>query len=261
MNTERSRYVVRGLCCLRAVVLLLSGCTYALAGNVSEQNGITLQSTRIIYSGKETKGIPFAVTNNTQTPYLMQSRVTTWPPPPSAESSLPPSPFIVLPPLVRLEPGETVTLRIRLIENTLPSDKESVFAFQLKAIPGQKDRGGYAGDQARITLALQNTLKLFYRPEGLPPYDAQSAAGALQFKRQGAQLIVTNPAVFYATFSTLSAGGKKVDGKALLKMVPPLGQQTYPLQDAESSGDIRWQLLNEYGTPTISVTQSPENKK
>lgn len=260
MNNSGFRSVSSGFCCLNAALLLLSGSFCAQAGNIREHTGITLQSTRLVYAAKETKGMPFAVTNNTQTPYLMQSRVTTWRASPSEGGSPPLSPFIVLPPLVRLEPGETVTLRIRRTQDTLSADRESVFALQLKAIPGQKERGESAEEKARITLALQNTLKLFYRPEGLPPYDAQSVASALQFKRQSAQLVVTNPTVFYATFSTLSVGGKVVDDNALLKMVPPLGQQTYPLPDADASGDVSWQLLNEYGSPTTSVNRPLENE-
>lgn len=265
MRLRLFRYAVRLLNWLKVIILLLSSSTYSLAGNVNEYSGITLPSTRIIYSGKETKGITFAVTNNTPTPYLMQSRVTTLPTSLVEEAhdtpSLATSPFIVLPPLVRIESGETTTLRIRLIQNTLPTNKESVFAFQIKTIPSKKKREDNAKEQAHMTLALQNTLKMFYRPEGLPPYKVQNVAQALQFKRQGTQITVTNPTVFYATFADLSVGKSIIGNKALLKMVPPLGQQTYSLPDIEPSGDVRWQLLNEYGIPTEPMTRPLDNQK
>lgn len=222
-------------------------------------NGITLQSTRIIYPGEESRGITFAVTNDTLSPYLLQSRVDEWESSLSATESPEgtaeaPLPFIVTPPLIRVDAGETVTLRIRRTQNTLPADRESVFAFEVKAIPGQpaEDISAQEG-QGRMVLALQNTLKLFYRPAGLPAYDIQSVAEALQFQRQGAQLTVRNPTAFYATFSTLSVGGQAVGDSALFSMVPPFGQLSYPLPVVTSAGDVRWSLLDDYGVPTASV--------
>ncbi|PVZ87881.1 molecular chaperone [Serratia sp. S1B] len=263
-------YAVRSRRYLCVGILLLLGGEQAWAGNTNERQGITLQSTRVIYPANETKGITFAVTNDTQAVYLVQSRVEAWPTslaePVDASSEVKAvSPFIVLPPLTRLESRDTLTLRIRLIEKTLPTDRESVFAFQVKAIPNQSEHGkqaeSHSTGQARIILAIQNTLKLFYRPEGLPPYDVNQVAQALQFQRQGTQLVVTNPTAFYATFDELSVAGKPITAEALFSMVPPLGQQAYPLPNAVSSGEVRWRLLDDYGVKTESVTRTLNNSR
>lgn len=263
-------YAVRSRRYLCAGILLffLGGPTWAEIAN--ERQGITLQSTRVIYSANETKGITFAVTNDTEGVYLVQSRVEAWSSslsePADASSKIKAAaPFIVLPPLTRLESRDTLTLRIRLIEKTLPTDRESVFAFLVKAIPSQSEPGKQAENnstgQARIILALQNTLKLFYRPEGLPLYDVQQIAQALQFQRQGTQLVVTNPTAFYASFDALSVAGKAIGAEALFNMVPPLGQQIYPLPDAVTSGEVRWRLLDDYGVKTEPVTRTLNNRK
>lgn len=263
-------YAVRNRRYLWVGILLFLCAGHAWAGNANERQGITLQSTRVIYPANETKGVTFAVTNDTQSVYLVQSRVEAWPTslaePVDASSKVKAaSPFIVLPPLTRLESKDTLTLRIRLIEKTLPADRESVFAFQVKAIPSQSEDDKQAESngtgQARIILALQNTLKLFYRPEGLPPYDVQQVAQALQFQRQGTQLLVTNPTAFYATFDELSVAGKPIEADALFSMVPPLGQQTYPLPNALPSGEVRWRLLDDYGVKTEPVTRTLNNNR
>ncbi|MEX6285786.1 molecular chaperone [Providencia hangzhouensis] len=259
---DNSRHLLFG-------VLLLLGSLQTQAGNINERKGITLQSTRIIYPEKEHKGVTFEVTNDTQTVYLVQSRIDTWPSELSdpvditeTETTLS-SPFIVLPPLERLSGGEKITLRIRKVRNTLPTDRESVFAFQIKAIPGQsKSEGSHKNlkkGQAHIILALQNTLKLFYQPEGLPVYNARHIAESLQFRRQGTQLVVINPTSFYATFDSLSAGGKAIEDKELFRMVPPFGQQIYALPDTVSSDEVRWQLLDDYGVPTEPMTRALHN--
>ncbi|UHD27162.1 molecular chaperone [Klebsiella variicola] len=59
-------------------------------------------------------------------------------------------PFIVLPPLQRLEASDALTLRIRLTRNTLPKDRESVFILSLKTIPGQGEKHGFSV----VTLAI-----------------------------------------------------------------------------------------------------------
>lgn len=249
-------------------VLFILGSLQVRAGNINERNGITLQSTRIIYTEKERKGVTFEVTNDTQTVYLVQSRIDTWLPELSdpvdikETETTSSSHFIVLPPLERLSGGEKITLRIRRIRNTLPTDRESVFAFQIKAIPGQSNfEGSQKKGHTHIIVALQNTLKLFYRPEGLPVYNARSIAESLQFQRRGTQLVVTNPTSFYATFDSLSVGGKVIEDKELFRMVPPFGQQTYALPDTVPSNEVRWKLLDDYGVPTEFMTRDLNNDK
>lgn len=226
--------------------------TQAYGANVSDKNGITLQSTRVVYPGQAKNGITFKVTNNTAKPYLLQSRVIPWIAEQTDTLSAPEVhkdtqevPFIVLPPLQRFEPAEALTLRIRLTRNTLPTDRESVFVLSLKAIPSQSS----STKTARLVLAMQNDLKLFYRPEGLPEYSAEELAGQLRFQRQGTRLKVTNPTPYYMTFRSLSVGGQSVGGNASLMWVPPFGEQTYPLT-VNAQGQITWQLIDEIGNVT-----------
>lgn len=240
-----------GSACIMSMFLLLCTAlfgTQVYGANVRDRNGITLQSTRVVYPGQEKNGITFTVTNNTAQPYLMQARVIPW----IAEPTDTPNkqnahevPFIVLPPLQRFEPEEALTLRIRLTRNTLPSDRESVFVLSLKAIPSQSS----STETAQLVLAIQNNLKLFYRPEGLPEYSTEQLAGQLRFQREGAQLVVTNPTPYYMTFRSLSVGTQSVDSEALLTWVPPFGKQEYPLP-ASARGDITWQLIDGMGSVT-----------
>ncbi|MFC0226310.1 fimbrial biogenesis chaperone [Serratia aquatilis] len=215
-----------------------------------QKPGLTLQTTRVIYPASATGGITFSITNNTDTPYLIQSRVRDWGT--HVESSVDtPAPFVALPPLQRLDPGDKLTLRIRLMNTYLRQDRESVFTLALKAIPAQPEKKMGGGE--KLVVATQNQLKLFYRPSELPAYGADEMATRLRFHRQGHQLLVDNPTPFWATLGVLTLGGKPIN-TAL--MVPPYGRQTYPLEANTTVRELAWQLVNDHGalTPRQSLT-------
>ncbi len=230
----------------------------AYGANGVDKNGITLQSTRVVYPGQEKNGITFTVTNNTTQPYLLQTRVIPLAAEPTDESHVQAPqqeshkvPFIVLPPLQRFEPAEALALRIRLTNQTLPTDRESVFVLSLKAIPSQSTTDG----SSRLVLAMQNNLKLFYRPEGLPAYSSEQLAGKLRFQHQGTDLKVTNPTPYYMTFSSLSVGTHPVEGTALSKWIPPFGEQAYPLP-RDAQGTVKWKLIDGDGRVTPEQSRS-----
>nr|MDQ6119422.1 fimbria/pilus periplasmic chaperone [Klebsiella pneumoniae subsp. pneumoniae] len=95
---------------------------------------------------------------------------------------------------------------MRLTRNTLPKDRESVFILSLKTIPGQEKNT----DSASLTLAMQNNLKLFYRPE-MPEYDVSEFAREIRFISQSGELKVINPTPYYLTFRSLSVGKYPVE--------------------------------------------------
>lgn len=244
-------------------LVLAANATVNAQTAIAPQKGISLQSTRLIYPEDMLKGITFTVTNHSLTPYLIQSRISTRipgaPHQNDDEHSHRAMPFIVLPPLKKLVSDEQLTLVIRLTKNSLPKDRESVFAFHVKAIPSQPANNtspveSLPAGTVKVTLALQNTLKLFYRPNGMVRYDVKKIADSLRFYRKGEELIVDNPGPFYVTFHSLSVGLTAIDPNALFQMVPPYGQQSYPLP-LSGSGDIRWKLVNDYGQATDAYTR------
>lgn len=228
-----------------------------------EGEGIELQSTRVIYSGNEKKGITFTVTNRTSQLYLLQSRVIPWAVSDSAEEPKVASvdesmasvvPFIVVPPLIRFAPEDEMTLRIRLTENSLPKDRESVFILALKAIPSQSAPGRSSENEGmKIVLALQNNLKLFYRPEGLLAMDAIERSKQLQFSRQGKQLTINNPTPYYVTLGDVRLDTQPVplDNR---KMIAPFSAETYEVS-LEGAKSVNWQIIDDEGRKTPSQTQ------
>ncbi|MFO6298536.1 fimbrial biogenesis chaperone [Rahnella selenatireducens] len=231
--------------------LFLAALTGALPSFASPEkpSGFSLNQFRIVYPAAEKKGITWSVTNNTDRAYLMQS----WIRPVDFSTGLPAAeidnkapgdsiPLMVTPPLKRIDAGEPLQLRIRLTGMTLPQDRESVFYLSVKGIPSVPDKASQNGGQ--LVLAVVNNMKLFYRPEGLPEDGVKGAAKQLRFSLQNEALVVDNPSPFYLNFSQLTVGGKSFAADDLRRLVPPKGQQRYPVT-VGMCGAVEWQLVDE----------------
>lgn len=242
--------------------------------------GFGLNTTRVVMMANERSSGTAVVLNNTDRVYLVQGRVY----PADGNTGVPlvkgvstgtaagssggKVPFMVTPPLQRVDAHGTLPLRILAVpDNQLPQDRESLFFLSAKAIPsqsapvaqkatGKAEQGSVADDATakgpQITLAMQQFVKLFYRPVSLEPkaiYNG-TVAPKLSMSRAGDRLRVTNPTPYFITFTLLKAGGKPVDADALRAMVPPKGSQTYPLPAGVTGGEAEWQIVDEYGLAT-----------
>lgn len=222
--------------------------------------GFSFNQFRLIYPGAEKKGITWSLTNNTDRPYLMQSWVrpvdfTTGLPAAEEDNKAPAAsiPLMVTPPLKRVDPGEQLTLRIRLTEMSLPQDRESVFYLSVKGIPSIPDKASQTGGQ--LVVAVVNNMKLFYRPEGLPESGVANASKQLRFSLQSEALVVDNPTPFYINFSQVTVGGKPLPASELSKLVPPKGQQRYSVASGVR-GSVEWQVLDEDSQRTALQRQA-----
>jgi P pilus assembly chaperone PapD len=148
-------------------------------------------------------------------------------------------PFIVTPPLFRINPGEENLLRIVRTGGNLPQDRESVFWLNVKSIPAidiNKQRTNV------LQVVVKARLKLFYRPAGLEG-QPEMAWGQLAVSRSGNRLTLSNPTPFYVTLFTL-----KVDGQEIKEadLVPPKGSVSFTLPSARAS-HVTWQAISDYG--------------
>ncbi|MHA2717268.1 fimbrial biogenesis chaperone [Vibrio owensii] len=81
-------------------------------------------------------------------------------------------PFVVLPPLAKIEPQRGQTLRIiKGIEKSLPQDQESVFYFNFLQIPSNAAIAEVAASSNKIVVTVKHKVKLFYRPKQVINYN------------------------------------------------------------------------------------------
>lgn len=208
---------------------------------VQVQAGIVIGGTRVIYNG-EKKETSTSIRNQEKSGvYLVQSWIDTG----VKENK---APFIVTPPLFRINPGEENILRIVRTGGSLPEDRESVFWLNVKSIPATDDS---MPQNNVLQIVVKSRLKLFYRPAGLE--GAQDIAYKnLSVVRSGNHLTVSNPTPYYVTLFTL-----KVDGLEIKEadMVPPKGSVSFTLPSTTAS-TVSWQAISDYG----GISQ-PESRK
>lgn len=202
------------------------------------QAGIVMGGTRVIYQeGKREASI--SVTNaDVHSPYLVQSWIENY-----AENDKSKVPFIVTPPLFRLDPEQENVLRINFIGADLPHDRESVFWLNVKSIsPTQK------GDANKLQVNIKSKFKIFYRPHGLAG-DPEKACQMLTFKIVGNRLVAQNPTPYFVSFFTLSVGGDDIDEPG---MIGPLTRKEWPVN---GSGTVKWRAINDFGGITDYTQQ------
>lgn len=237
----------------RLIFFMTGTITLAHAGSTSAPAGISFYTLRVIYPESEKNGVSLTAYNKSSSPYLIQSWIrpvdaTTGDVEMNANGSKL-MPFVVTPPLARLEANGELPLRIRRNDAELPDDRESVFFISVKALPTQK-----SGSEQMVMTVVSN-LKIFYRPGKLLKRAVADVSHKLTFKREGGELIAVNPSPYWLTFSRLSIGNQSLEKKALRLMVPPFGHQAYSLP-ANANGTISWQLIDEDGWDTPVARQT-----
>lgn len=215
---------------MACVLALLLGCW----NSPSVAGGIVLERTRVIYEASKKEAALSVSNHSEQMPYLLQSWVDT-----SQETSR--GPFIVTPPLFRLEAGDNSSLRIIKTDGQLPADKESLFYINVRAIPAQKKAD--MEKENSLTLVFKTRIKLFYRPTGLKgkAYDAYKS---LEYKRINNKLDIYNPSAYYVVFAGLSLG--KTDLSDKIDYLAP-GQHIQLTVPATVENTVKWAAINDYG--------------
>lgn len=224
--------------------LLAAFCCVTLSGVISlhsAQASVVVGGTRIIYdAGKQETSIPVKNTDK-KAPFLVQSWVESYP---QANEEKPP--FIITPPLFRLDGGKENILRIVRTGGNLPDDRESVFWANIKAIPGSEST-----DTNRLLISVKTKIKLFYRPAALKE-GAALAYKQLTFSKQGDHLAINNPTPYFLSFNSLTVGGFALKHPG---MIAPKSSMTLPLDNPKSSS-VTWQMINDFGGITAAETRS-----
>jgi fimbrial chaperone protein len=202
---------------------------------VQASGGIALGATRVIYPA-DAKQTSLAITNsNKQERYLINAWIEN-------DRGQKEKTFAVTPPLFVSEPDSENTLRIIYAGPPLPTDRESLFYMNVKAIPSV-NKANLEGKNV-LQLAILSRIKLFVRPKNLamPPEEALSQ---LRFERAGNHLKVSNASPYYVTLVNLQLGGKKLENI----MIAPKNSAQQTLPDG-ASGTLSWQSVNDYGAIT-----------
>lgn len=226
----------------KTIILVLS----LFAGNISAYAAMTISGTRVIFPAAQ-KEVNVRTNNKGTEPALVQVWVDDGSS--NAKINNVTVPFIVTPPVFRVESGKGQSVRMIYNGMVLPQDKESVFWFNMLEIPAiQKG----SSDKNKLELAFRTRIKIFYRPTALNSSSAEQTE-KLQWEltndsQKGQGVKVTNPLPYYFSFDSgnVTAGGNKVELNT--EMLAPFSTSVfYPTSKVSGISAMNYKLLNDYG--------------
>lgn len=161
------------------------------------------------------------------------------------------APFIVTPPIARIDGGRGQTIRLSFVptQKSLPKDRESVYWFNVLEIPAKPKA---EANQNTLQLAFRSRIKLFYRPAGLPG-EAAKAPEQLQWQvqKQGSGVVahITNNSPYFISFNqaSLETAGKSYELDT--HMIAPKSSTDFLIKGLTSAahGEIVFSTINDMG--------------
>ena len=191
---------------------------------------LVVGGTRLVYDGSK-KEASISVRNPDNTPYLVQTVID------NLETNPNKTPFMVTPPLYRLDGGKENLMRIILTDN-LPQDKESMYWLRVKGIPSAP-RG-----KNTLQIAIATSIKLIYRPATLKGIDVEKETSKLIWKISGTQLQVTNNSPCFINFNDITVAGKKLSN---VSYVAPGTSTHFALPAGTAAGTVQYTVISDFG--------------
>ncbi|AMM80687.1 Possible chaperone [Shigella flexneri] len=202
---------------------------------------LKLSATRLIYE-QGSDGAAITVTNPQDWPMLVQSKVF-------EEDKVTAAPFIVTPPLFRLNPGQQNKM---WVVQTAPAlqDREKLHWLCATGITPKKSDVWAEKDKEKIAenvnlniqVNVHTCIKLITRPSGIEG-KMVNASEKLSWKKQGDKIVAVNQSPFYINLSSLQVGGSKIEK---LDYIAPFSQHEFVMPKT-SGQDIKWSVITDEG--------------
>ncbi len=226
-----------------AVCALVMGCCVSAA-----QAGVVVGGTRVIYPSHE-KEVTVSLFNQGTLPVLVQTWIDT------GDASATPDaikvPFLIGPPIFRMEPASGQAVRLTYTGDPLPDNQETMYWFNVLEVPPKAVNAEGAN---HVQFAARTRIKLIFRPASLQG----SAADAFKqlHWRLGTEadgkspaLEVTNPTPYYVNFADVGLnvdgvrkrvgdGGMVAPGATTVFSLAPLKLASRPAGDVKASFDV-----------------------
>ncbi len=216
----------------RPVLALCAALLWTLASAPANAN-IMLGQTRVVFHGND-RDQSLQLMNVSSEPMLTEIWLD------DGNSNAGPGqtdvPFVVTPPMARIEPRQAQTVRIMYTGEALPSDRESVFWLNVLEVPPKAPTAKHAN---RLEISIRSRIKLIYRPKALHG-NPRAVMAALTWRLVAAgrapRVAVRNPTPYNMAVANLQAveGGRAV-GTPVNVDVPPFSSKTVVLSVASSA--------------------------
>ncbi|WP_370605677.1 fimbria/pilus periplasmic chaperone [Citrobacter braakii] len=244
----KGRLIAFSLFCLGVQVIPVN--VYANNTEVTTQPfTVKVGVSRVIY-GLTSGGESISVSNLQDYPMLIQSTVL-------GEDRKTRAPFVVTPPLFRLDGQQQSRLNIVRTGGDFAKDRESLQWLCIKGIPPKADDAWAKGKDGKpaasekvsinVRVSVSSCIKLLVRPDSVKSAQGDDERLALSWRREGNKLKATNSSPRYISLSSLKVGGVAVKG---VNYISPFSSSDFLLLGEggkESDKKVYWTVINDYG--------------
>jgi chaperone protein EcpD len=247
---------------IRALAGALLAVACALSASPS-QASVIIAGTRVIFPVKAGE-VTVRLTNQNSLPALIEAWVDAGDPQSTPDKVN--TPFLITPPLFRMEPNRDQSLRVLFThsDQPLPTDRESVFWLNVLEVP-PKPNSLQMQDKNYLQLAIRSRLKMFYRPDGLAG-DPNKAPSQISFKAGTdagtGVLVVHNPTPYFVTIAHATVNVSGAQHTVNTGMVSPMSDLRLAIPDLKQSpatgSAIDYVCIDDYGADvTLKASVTP----
>ncbi|MEM5434159.1 fimbrial biogenesis chaperone [Paraburkholderia diazotrophica] len=213
------------------------------------QASVTVGGTRVVYP-LDQREVTVKLNNDSPAPSLVQ----VWMDDGNADAkpSAGKAPFVITPPIFRMDASKSQMLRVMYSGAALPQDRESVYWLNVLDIPPKADA---TPDANTLQFAYRTRIKVFVRPPKLPG-SPEEAPRQLDWKvvpapqGKGQALAVSNPTAYHVSFSEIdvTSNGRTFKNESG-GMVAPHGKEIIPVPQMAGvqSAKVHYIAINDFG--------------
>ena len=225
--------------------------------------GIVIDGTRVVYPAAK-REVTVTIHNPGDAPSLVQAWLDAGDPQSKPGDSK--VPFVLTPPLFRLDPTKVQSLRLVYTHDPLPEDRESLYWLNVLDIPPRAAANPDRPNQ--LDLAFKHRMKVFFRPARLAgsPGDAPAKLTWLLLSKDGklVGIKVSNPTAYHVSLTQVGAtvAGHRITTAA--DMVDPFASRSFDLQEPVTAPGgtvaLEYWFINDYGgsvNGTASASSAP----
>lgn len=220
-------------------------CVLLAGGAGAAHAGTQIVGTRVIYPAEE-RDVSVRVLNTGNSARLLQVWADSGDDKETAETSK--APFLVTPPISRVEPGKGQALRVMFTGSAdVPQDRESVYWLNVVEVPPRPTE-----EANTLQFAVRTRIKIFYRPKGLKgsPVDSASQVSWRLVQKEGKPALeCTNNTAFNVSFADVQQKGTppKPSDFSGGGLCPAQGRETFAIRGGGDASRLTYRAIDDFG--------------
>ncbi|TNH44908.1 fimbrial biogenesis chaperone [Photorhabdus luminescens] len=208
---------------------------------LSAHANIVINTTRVIYPANN-KEVSVQLLNAGDQPSLVQSWIDDGDPNSTPETAK--VPFLLTPPVVKIEGNNGQQLRIKYINSNLPADRESLFYLNVLDIPPVAEN---IGDKNIMQIAIRTRIKFFYRPDKLS-ISPKQIQQHIALKREGNQLKLENSSPYFMNVVGLKSADTQPNLLNEGTIIKPFSSHSFSTNEKVKAGDkLTLAIVDDFG--------------